>query len=469
MVHLRSDAEGWARSVCLALLAVAAVVGLAREAYAVRGICEMLRDKGVLSELEYNECKAGEEKEKAEAEKTSKELLGVQMPKWVSYLTPFGDLRLRYEGFWQDHFSAINRFRLRARLGLTVQPDPQIGATFRLATGNPNDPISTNQSFTQVFTRKPFNLDWAYITFKPGETFHIEPGMITAVGGKFGLDGNIYRASELAFDDDLSPEGFNQTFKLYKRDEGLLRGLTLNTYQWIVDNFSVGGNAWMFGGQGVVDTNFAPGTDLTVAFADYSWQDMNAVARRYLNPSSSSFNNQLVASNCLTKDGTAVTGFCSGFNIIDAIANFTMGTPLGLPAGLATEFAYNSLASNRNVGVWVIAGIGNAQKDYYHAKVRNRGDWAATYTFAYTQQDAVLAMVSYSDIVYQQNGSANWGNTNIIGSILRFDYAPLDFMLLTLKTHFINLIDLDLAQQQVPALRGNPTLVRLQLDTTVRF
>ncbi len=451
----------------VAVIAAAFSIGLAREASAGRSVCEMLRDKGLLSELEFNECKANEEKDKAETDKRSQESIAAKLPKWLSYITPFGDVRLRYEGFWQDHFSAINRFRLRARVGLNVQPSPEIGTTIRLATGNPNDPISTNQSFTQVFTRKPVNLDWAYLTFTPGQTFHIEPGRITAVGGKFGLDGNIYRVSELVFDDDLAPEGFNQTFKLYKSDDGLFRGLSLNTYQWIVDQLAVGGNAYMVGGQGVVDTNIAAGTDLTFAFADYSWQDLNEVARRYLNPKSSSFNSQLVSSNCRQINSSgAVTGFCSGFNITDWVVNLTMPTPLGVPAGFAGEFVYNTLATSKNIGVAVILGIGNAQKDYYHARVKSAGDWAASYIYEYVQQDAVFAPVSISDFQYQQNGFSTLGNTNIFGSTVRFDYVPIDFLTLTWKTYFTNA--LDRAAAQVP-LRGNPTLVRMQLDATVKF
>jgi len=451
----------------LGVLATAIAIGFAREAHAGRSVCEMLRDKGLLSDIEFNECKANEEKEKAETEKSSQEGVLAKLPKWLSYITPFGDVRLRYEGFWQDNFTAINRFRYRARIGLTAQPSSEIGATVRLASGNPNDPISTNQTFTQFFTRKSINLDWAYLTFTPGQTFHLEPGRITAVGGKFGLDGNVYRVSELVFDDDLSPEGFNQTFKLYKSDDGAFRGLTLNTFQWIADNLSVGGNAYMVGGQGVADLNLAAGTDLTFAFADYSWQDMNEVARRYLNPKSSSFNSQLVRSNCLKINSSgAVTGFCTGFNITDWILNLTTPTPLGVPAGFASEFVYNTLATSKNIGFAVILGIGNAQKDYYHARVKSRGDWAASYIYQYVQQDAVLAPVSISDFQYQQNGFSTLGNTNIYGSTVRFDYVPIDFLTLTWKTYFTNA--LDRAAAQVP-LRGNPTLTRMQFDATVRF
>ncbi len=56
-------AEG--RRVSIAAAVAIAALGLLRPdvATAARGTCEMLRDKGILNELEYNECKASKEKE----------------------------------------------------------------------------------------------------------------------------------------------------------------------------------------------------------------------------------------------------------------------------------------------------------------------------------------------------------------------------------------------------------------------
>src|SRR4029453_13292728 len=86
-------------------------------------------------------------------------------------------------------------------------PPPPIGG----GSGNPNDPISTNQTFTGDFTRKNINLDWAYITLTPGKTFGIRPGLVSLTGGKFAVP--QFRVGELIWDDDLSVEGFSQVFQ----------------------------------------------------------------------------------------------------------------------------------------------------------------------------------------------------------------------------------------------------------------
>src|SRR5690242_8556383 len=114
-----------------------------------------------------------------------------KLPGWLNSVTPFGDVRFRHEGFYhQPHLegqdvNANNRERIRARVGLRVNYGDEVGATVRLATGNINDPISTNQTETGNFTPFSVNLDWAYLTLSPGKTFDIRPGLVTINAGKF--------------------------------------------------------------------------------------------------------------------------------------------------------------------------------------------------------------------------------------------------------------------------------------------
>ena len=99
-------------------------------------------------------------------------------------LTPFGDLRVRTDGFYANELNARTRERLRARIGVNINPSDEAGATIRLASGDANDPVSTNQTFERTFTRKSINLDQAYLTIKPGKTFGLEPGWGSIMGGK---------------------------------------------------------------------------------------------------------------------------------------------------------------------------------------------------------------------------------------------------------------------------------------------
>src|SRR5207245_7741353 len=143
---------------------------------------------------------------------------GPELPDWLGRTTVFGDVRYRHEGFYhQPHpkgavVTARNRERIRARLGVRVAFSDELSATIRGASGNPDDPISTNETLTGNFSRKHFNLDWAYLTFTPGRSFGIRPGAVSFNAGKF--PNPIFRVGEMVFDEDLSPEGASETFQL---------------------------------------------------------------------------------------------------------------------------------------------------------------------------------------------------------------------------------------------------------------
>ena len=69
------------------------------------------------------------------------------------------------------------------RAGLKYTYSDELSVTTRLATGNPNDPISSNQTLTGNFTPKNVNLDWAFVTLTPGKTFGIRPGIFSMTAG----------------------------------------------------------------------------------------------------------------------------------------------------------------------------------------------------------------------------------------------------------------------------------------------
>lgn len=456
-----------------------ALASAPRETWAARDVCEMLRDKGVLNDIEFNECKAAQEKEDAKSEGKAREVLGVQLPKWVSMITPFGDLRTRYEGFYENNLNARNRFRLRARLGLNVVPTDEIGATFRLATGNSDDPISTNQSFERTFTRKPVNFEQAYLTLKPGKTFGLAPGWGSIVGGKFGV--NAYRVTELVFDDDLAPEGATETLNLIEQKEGFLRGLRMSTFQWVVDEIAGADDPWMFGGQIVADTAFGSVATWSMALADYHYESLDDVAAKYISPtktdpkdptktiSNPDRNSQLATSNAVVKDSLGnIIAYESGFNILNWNTELSFANPLGvgIPAGVFGDFAYNSQASRRDFGFALGVGIGKAGRGWYGNSLKNQGDWGASYTWERVEQDAVFAVFSFSDLDYVNRSATQKGSTNQMSHILRLDYMLLPNLQLTAKTLFINALDPGVS---TVALTGNPTLLRSQVDVSFKF
>ena len=445
---------------------------------------DILRDKGLITPEELRQAReeekqkaAAEEQQKAAAEEAQSKSVLAKLPKWLSYITPFGDVRARYENFSQNDLTARNRERFRARIGLLATPSDEISARVRLATGDSNNPVTRNQTFSNTFTQKPVNLDEAYLTLKPGKSFNLEPGWFTMTAGKFSS--NAYRVSELVWDDDLTPEGATETLNLVDQKEGFVRGLKVNAFQWVVDELAAKEDPWMGGGQVVADTALGSTANWTLAFADYHYENLNAVASKYLDPNSKNFNSQLANTNRLivTRDAsnkvTAVKGFSSKFNLVSAATEFNLPDVGGIPAGVFGEFVYNTQADSRNVGFYVGAGIGYAGRDWYHNSLKTKGDWAVSYAYAWVERDAVVAMFTYDDDFYYTHGqsSAPIGGANIGAHIVRFDYMPLPNFQLTLKTHLINALDdqLNPSTTVFSPYKGNPTLVRTQLDAMLKF
>jgi hypothetical protein len=144
-----------------------------------------------------------------------------------------GDIRLRSESIFGQSNSLANaanpstlgneltprhRMRLRARLTMRGSVSDEFDWGLRLATGSYADNISTNQTMTDFFNRKPFALDQVFVTYKPKWAPRLQ-----LQGGKFEAPW-AYRfetpwpAPELITDNDLMVEGFNESFVIRKRN-----------------------------------------------------------------------------------------------------------------------------------------------------------------------------------------------------------------------------------------------------------
>ena len=86
----------------------------------------------------------------------------------------------------------------------------QFKGGFSLASGDLNNPISTNQTLNQYDTRKPIAIDRVYATYTPS---WFKP--LTLTGGKFAYP---WFNTELVWDKDLNPEGAGETLAFDRQD-----------------------------------------------------------------------------------------------------------------------------------------------------------------------------------------------------------------------------------------------------------
>ena len=400
----------------------------------------------------------------------------VSLPDWLSRTTVFGDVRYRHEGFYnQPHaqkavVTARNRERVRARLGVRFAYSDELSATIRGASGNPNDPISTNEMLTSDFTRKNFNLDWAYLTFAPGQSFGIRPGAAAFSAGKFPLP--MFRVGELVFDEDVSPEGLSQTFQLLGQPLGPLDQVKLHGLEWTFAEIANQQDGWMFGGQVNPSLHFG-GVQLEAGLAQYWWLNPDLIAQALSRNTTaftasgaavanSSFNSSLVNTNLLvtksiqpptTTPGrkpaafTAITGYKSGFNQ----SNFTLAATvpnvvLAQPLRAWLDYVYNWDAATDDAHGW--------QSGLRLGQTKTKGDWSLYGFYEHLGQEATISAFTSSEFGTQ--------GTNLEGPAVGIDYQLLNPLTISARSYFTSFINR-------PAGTTNPTLTRFQLDALVRF
>jgi hypothetical protein len=151
------------------------------------------------------------------------------IPEWTKRFHFSGDFRLRSEWDVFDsrnsnnllNFSALNagnpfnlldqlntplptldttddrqRWRVRARLGMTADITDELVAGLRLATGNTTNPVSTNNTLGTALNKEPFNLDRADLRYRPNS-------WATLWAGRFNnpwLSTDLVWSTQLMFD-----------------------------------------------------------------------------------------------------------------------------------------------------------------------------------------------------------------------------------------------------------------------------
>ena len=172
-------------------------------------LLRILRDKGTLTQNEYellvNASKA--DKERAEgiksentAPEVSKQLKKVKKAEsWATKVKVKGDIRLRYQYQDTDGGNARSRGRYRARIGIIGKPVDNFEAGVGLVSGGSN-PRATNDTFSDTFETKDARMDYAYLQYTKGG--------LEAIGGKFKRQRYLYQTTDLMWDGDVNPEGF---------------------------------------------------------------------------------------------------------------------------------------------------------------------------------------------------------------------------------------------------------------------
>src|SRR5882757_976637 len=348
-------------------------------------------------------------------------------------LGPFvfsGDVRLRAEptfGGPRDRSQDRFRERIRLRFNAEAQLNDQLKGGFSFASGDLNNPISTNQTANQYTTRKPLAIDRAYATYNPG---WFRP--LTVTGGKFAYP---WFNTELVWDKDLNPEGAGETLAFNVKTP-LLKKFSVVGFQlpFAENKRTAAGdksfyNTMVYGEQ--VQTFWQLGSKVKLSaytsFYDWKYADSIALSVTTINSASPdngllTLNNNGLQNSIATVTATnAVTGaktitsaqFASKFGILDSLAQFDIQSPSERwPIILVGDFAQNTRACEnvRNIPVTAVysAPCDTRARHAYWLEARvgrtdRKGDWQFGYTRMVIEREAIIGAFNYSEIFPSNN------------------------------------------------------------------
>jgi hypothetical protein len=366
------------------------------------------------------------------------------------------------------------RARVRARFNATANLGEQFRAGVTLASGDINDPISTNQTLTGFYTRKAVALDQAFVEFTPKG---FKP--LTLTGGKFRYP---WYNTELTWDKDLNPEGAAETLA-FNLDTPVLKRIALVGFQ--LPFAEMAGTAATdkrvtqsitYGGQLQTSWQLAPRLKLSAYTGYYDYWGSDSIALALARASSKNpqtpFTGVLpLASGNPVQDSTYTTTattvvtiggtiyptgvtsitnpqFASKFGLFDSVARFEIDTghprlPLAfigdyvqnteacgnlaniipVPSNTSTQTFKQTLNvpcnSHQRRGYWAEGTVGRLQ---------TKGDLQFGYARIYIEREAVLGNFNYSDIrqgtnvtqhrfvaFYQLDKSVQLGFTALVG------------------------------------------------------
>jgi hypothetical protein len=459
-----------------------------------------------------------------------------------------GDMRLRSESFFGltnnlsnggnlavlgNELSPRHRMRIRARLKMSgsfgEETDwckefkcKEFEWGLRIATGSFADNISTNQTLTDFFNRKPFALDQAYISYRPNSF----GGHLQLQGGKFEPPWSLkfdapWANPEMMIDNDLTVDGFSESYThtsktsplkelkfvawqlpMLERNSAFVRNSngTVNLDQSRRD----GRDLALYGGQvrarlepsakvalhlSVADLYFS-GTQFISPVQVFGSQllvpvvftipasggnpaqvitTQVAIPRDLLVAGNGNLGLTTASNNATNRDGR----LSSGYNLVNMLARLDLKYSQRWPVTLLFNFVTNTQAH----GV-VTAGPGgtdlilpNHENHGYWAeaqvgKAKARGDLAFAYTFMQIEKDAVLTPFNFSDITQQSDVRAHRFQFGYTALAVEKDPRVL-FAVTGIITERLNgLFGPFIA---TPPSSLNRATTRLQFDTILRF
>lgn len=305
-----------------------------------------------------------------------------------------GDVRVRQEwnyGAERDRSRSAVRARLRASYDLS--DDFSIGA--QLATGDPDDPNSTDVTLGNFADDFAVALDQAWIRYRSGG--------LTVYAGKFP---QIFQRTDMLWDGDVSPQGAALTYGANLGDAKV----DARALYFVIDEAAAARDSDMLGGQLAVSVPLGSALTAGVTGGYYHYR-LGSVG----GADAGDFRGNLVAGG----------RYLSDFRLLEGIG--TLGW-----AGLSARWPVTFTADYvRNTGA-AVAGDTAYNLELAAGRTTNPGDWRIAYNYSEVEVDSVFAAFSHDNLDLSTNyrlhglGLAYIPADKLEIDLLWYHYRPLD-------------------------------------------
>ena len=386
------------------------------------------------------------------------------LPEWTSKIKLSGDVRVRWQsdlyannnkdglyfnfqganrngGLINNQSAILNttedrhRARARVRLNLDAKVSNNIKMGLRLVSGDPNDPVSANQTLGTDRGKYSASFDRTYLRYKgfDSDTYN----WITLYGGRMP---NPWLHTNMVWDSDLNFDGIASTFRynltgsdnLYDMDEQD-KNLFFTLGAFPLEEFELSSrDKWLYGAQLGMDWTFQNQSRLRFGVAYYDYENItgekNALDSRLKDFTAPTFvqkgNTMFEISN---DDPASFRKFALGsdYNILNMtakydIANFSP-THIILTADYALNLGYDKNEVIKRTGGVVFNPIEGSQDPFRKRnrayklgvlvgwpKLRERRQWNVSAAYKYLERDAVLDAFTDSDFHLGGTDAKGW-------------------------------------------------------------
>ncbi|MBU2477611.1 MAG: putative porin, partial [Gammaproteobacteria bacterium] len=404
------------------------------------------------------------------------------MPEWTQRIKISGDLRLRAQDdlYSSDNlpfgtafvdFNEVNdnggfggsflntdedrfRGRLRARLGIDGKVTNNLKAGLRVSTGNSDDPVSTNQTMGDSFSKSGVVLDRSYLQYDGTNTNNYP--YLTLWGGRMP---NPWLSTDLVWDDDLSFECVAGTYRMNLAGSGSLmdmderdRSLFVTLGGFFLDEVDLSSDdKWLFGGQVGGEMVFDDQSTLKMGIAYYDYRNIagrrNSLDSTLFDYTAPEFvqkgNSMFEISNDTGAFGRRF-GLAPDFGLVNLTVNYDLAKFAPIHYMLSADYVRNvgydaeEIRSRLEGSAMFVdsslftADPSDEQNEGYQLKLTVgwpstlvRRNWQAFLAYRYLERDAVLDAFTDSDF--------HLGGTNAKGWMLGGSYGLTENAYLTVR------------------------------------